>query len=143
MASCPAKYNNNEDSLVLLQHNPLKSSYDPHTSTKISVPCINDYTARLFEVETNEIEGINCEISSQHSNDNSNLDTGSPNDFYDNNDDEDSYNPQAKLSTTASKVQIKLNNLINNHKASLKLHDDIVDLFNEYIASLNFYLNAR
>ena len=58
MASCPAKYNNNEDSLALLQHIPLKSSYDPHTSTKISVPCINDYTARLFEVDTHEIEGI-------------------------------------------------------------------------------------
>ena len=58
MASCPAKYNNNEDSLALLQHIPLKSSYDPHTSTIISVPCINDYTARLFEVDTNEIEGI-------------------------------------------------------------------------------------
>ena len=42
-----------------------------------------------------------------------------------------------------SKVQIKLNNLINNHKASLKLHDDIVNLFNEYIASLNVYLNAK
>ena len=41
-----------------------------------------------------------------------------------------------------SKVQIKLNNLINNHKASLKLHDDIVDLFNEYISSPNFDLYA-
>ena len=41
-----------------------------------------------------------------------------------------------------SKVQIKLNNLINNHKASLKLHDDIVNLFNEYIASPNFDLNT-
>ena len=67
MTSCPAKYNNNQDSLALLQHNPLKSSYDPHTSTKITVPCINDYTARLFELETNEIEGINCDISEQHS----------------------------------------------------------------------------
>ena len=95
MASCPAKYNNNQDSLSLLQHNPLKSSYDPHTSTKISVPCINNYTARLFEVlETNEIEGINCDIS--------NSDTGSPYDFYDNDYDEDSYNPQNQLSTAVS-----------------------------------------
>jgi hypothetical protein len=95
MASCPAKYNNNQDSLALLQHNPLKSSYDPHTSTKISVPCINNYTARLFEVlETNEIEGINCDIS--------NSDTGSPYDFYDNDYDEDSYNPQNQLSTAVS-----------------------------------------
>ena len=42
-----------------------------------------------------------------------------------------------------SKVQIKLNNFINNHKASLKLHDDIVNLFNEYIASPNFDLNKK
>jgi hypothetical protein len=39
--------------------------------------------------------------------------------------------------------QIKPNNLINNHKALLKLHDDIVDLFHEYIASPNFDLNAN
>ena len=92
MASCPAKYNNNQDSLALLQHNPLKSSYDPHTSTKISVPCINNYTARLFEVETNEIEGINCDISKQHSTDDGGSDTGSPYDFYDNDYDEDRLN---------------------------------------------------
>ncbi len=41
-----------------------------------------------------------------------------------------------------SKVQIKLNNLINNHKASLKLHDDIIDLVNEYISSPNFDKNT-
>jgi hypothetical protein len=32
-------------------------------------------------------------------------------------------------------LQIRLNELINNHKASLKLHDNIVDLFNDYISS--------
>jgi hypothetical protein len=57
MASCPSK--------ALPRHNPLKSSYDPHTSTNIAVPCINDDTALLFEVETNEIEGIDDDISSQ------------------------------------------------------------------------------
>ena len=31
-------------------------------------------------------------------------------------------------------LQIRLNELINNHKASLKLHDDIVDIFNDYIS---------
>jgi hypothetical protein len=142
MTSCSAKYGNNADSLALLQHNPLKTSYDPHTSTNISVPCINDDTALLFEVETNEIEGIDCDISSQLSTDDSDSDTGSPYHFYDNDYDEDSYNPQAQLSTAVSKVQIKLNNLMNNHKASLKLQDDIVNLFNEYIASPNFDLNA-
>jgi hypothetical protein len=32
-------------------------------------------------------------------------------------------------------LQIRLNKLINNHKVSLKLHDNIVDLFNDYISS--------
>ena len=45
---------------------------------------------------------------------------------------------QGQSSTAASKLQIKLNNLINSHKAPIKLYDDIVDLFNEYIGSNNF-----
>ena len=65
MASCPAKYRNNDDTLELLGHNPLKSSYDLYTSTNIAVPCINDDTAFLFEVERNEIEGIDDDISSR------------------------------------------------------------------------------
>ncbi len=48
------------------------------------------------------------------------------------------YDPQSQPSTAVSKVQIKLNNLINNHKAYLKFNDDIVNLFNEYISSNNF-----
>jgi len=94
MASCPAKYNNNEDSIALLHHNPLKSSYDARMSTNISVPSINEDTTKLFEVETNEIEGINNDnASSQHSTDGSDSDIGSPYDLYDNDYDEDSYNP--------------------------------------------------
>jgi hypothetical protein len=140
MASCPAKYNH----LELLHHNPLKSIYDAHMSTNISVPSINEDTTKLFQVETNEIEGIHTDIAgSQHSTDGSDTDVGSPFDLHENDYNEDSYNPQGQLSTAVSKVQIKLNNLINNHKASLKLHDDIVVLFNEYIASPNFDLNAK
>ncbi len=114
-------------------------------STNISVPSINEETTKLFEVEMNEIQGINNDIAgSQHSTDGSDTDVGSPYDLHDNDDyDEDSYNPQTQLSMAVSKVQINLNNLINNHKASLKLHDDIVVLFNEYIASPNFDLNAK
>jgi hypothetical protein len=33
---------------------------------------------------------------------------------------------QGQQSTAASKLQIKLNNLINSHKAPIKLYDDIV-----------------
>ncbi len=37
-----------------------------------------------------------------------------------------------------SKVQIKLNYQINNHKASLKLYDGIVDFLNDNVLSSNF-----
>ncbi len=52
-----------------------------------------------------------------------------------NNFDGNYYDPQSQPSTAVSMVQIKLNNLINNHKAPLKLYDNIVHLFNEYILS--------
>ena len=42
-------------------------------------------------------------------------------------------NAQGQQSTAASKLQIKLNHLINTHKAPIKLYDDIVHLFNEYM----------
>ena len=45
-----------------------------------------------------------------------------------------------QLSTAVLKVQIKLNNLIINHKDAIKLYeyDDIVELFNNYISSPTF-----
>ena len=97
MASCPAKYSKNDDSIELMGHHPLKSSYYQHSSTNIAVPCINDDTALLFEVKRNEIEGIDDDISSQLSTDNSGSDTDSPYDPYNNDYDEDSCNPQAQL----------------------------------------------
>ncbi len=48
------------------------------------------------------------------------------------------YDSQGQQSTAVSKVQIKLSNLINNHKRLLKLYHDIVDLFNDYVPSPNF-----
>ena len=45
---------------------------------------------------------------------------------------------QGQQSTETSKVQIKLNHLINSHNAPLKLYDDIVNLFNKYMSSDNF-----
>ena len=64
MASCPAKYNH----LKLLHHNPLKSTYDAHMSTNISVPSNNEDTTKFFEVEMKEIEGSDI-AGSQHSTD--------------------------------------------------------------------------
>ncbi len=119
MGSCSAKYNH----LELLNHNPLKSTYDACMSTNISVPNIKEETTKLFDVQTNKIEGtINDIAGSQHSTDGSDSDGASSYDLHNNDDyNEDYYNPKAQRSTAVSKVQIKLNNLINNHKASLKL----------------------
>jgi hypothetical protein len=114
-------------------------------STNISVPSIKEETTKLFEVKTNKIEGTNNYIvGSQHSTYGSNSDGAFSYDLHNNNDyNEDYYNPKAQCSTAVSKVQIKLNNLINNHKASLNLHDVIVVLFNDYISSPHFDLNAK
>ena len=143
MASCPGKYNNNEDSRRVMQHNPLKSTYDYIQPTKNSFPSINEFSPKLCEAEIDNSAGLNGDISSQHSTDGSHLDINAPFDCYENNYNDNSYNPQGQLSTAVSKVQIKLNNLINNHKASLKLYDDIVNLFNEYITSPNFDAIAK
>ena len=72
---------------------------------------------------------INSDTNSQNSTHGSHSDINTPYDCYENNFNDDSYNPQRQLSTAVSKVQIKLNNLINNHKALLKLPDDIVNLY--------------
>ena len=45
---------------------------------------------------------------------------------------------QGQQSTAAAKLQIKLNHLINSHKAPIKLYDDIIQLFNEYMCSDKF-----
>jgi hypothetical protein len=96
---------------------------------------------RLFEM--NDSEDIESNTSTQHSIDNSVLDINPPDDYYKNNYDYESYNTQGQPNTTMSKVQIKLNNLINKHKASLKLYNDIVNLFDEYILSPNFDKHAK
>ncbi len=43
-----------------------------------------------------------------------------------------------QCSTAVSKLQIQLNDRINRHKAPLQLHNEIVNLFNDYISSNNF-----
>ena len=56
------------------------------------------------------------------------------------NNDSDHATHVMEASTT---LQIPLNELINNHKASLKLHDDIVDIFNDYISLPTFDRNKK
>jgi hypothetical protein len=40
--------------------------------------------------------------------------------------------------TAITKLQVMLNEVVNNHKASLKIHDDIMHLFVEYNSSPSF-----
>ena len=45
---------------------------------------------------------------------------------------------QGQQITAAAKLQIKLNHLISSHKVPIKLYNDIIQLFNEYMCSDNF-----
>ncbi len=45
---------------------------------------------------------------------------------------------KGQRTTAITKLQVMMNEVINNHKASLKIHDDIVHLFNKYISSPYF-----
>ncbi len=145
ISSCQQKYDNKEHGHGIFEHNPLKSSYDFCKSTNdecLNEPIANDQCGKLFERKTmdnnemsfssptrNDINKTNDDIDDQS------LDYNNFNGNY--------YDPQSQPSTAVSKVQIKLNNLINNHKASLKLYDNIVNLLNEYISSNNFDLFAN
>ncbi len=55
----------------------------------------------------------------------------------------DDYDHQGKRTTAITKLQVKLNDIINNHKAYLKMHDDIVHIFNECISSPSFDKYAK
>ena len=48
-----------------------------------------------------------------------------------------------QCSTSVSKLQIQLNDLINHHKATLQMYDDIVTLLNEYMQSPNFTKHVK
>ena len=50
---------------------------------------------------------------------------------------------QGQQTTAAAKLQVRLNHLINSHKAPVKLYDDIIQLFNDYISSNNFNKYTR
>ncbi len=105
-------------------------------------PCLS-HGKEMLRIDSND-ECVNKNgLKYMHSTEDSNcsIDPGYnlKDNYYDNN----SCDLQQQLSTDVSKVQIKLNHLINNHRASLKLHDDIMNLFNEYTSSLNFDLYAK
>ena len=89
----------------------------------------NEPTFGLSDTDNN-IGTVNSMHHSEHN-------FGLQSDSNDNCNDDD-YDPQGQQSTAISEVQIQLNILINNHKASLKLYDDIINFSNDYVSSPNF-----
>ena len=55
----------------------------------------------------------------------------------------DSFSTNNCHTTTVTKMQIILNDLMNKLKASLKLHDDIVEVINRYVSYPNFNKHTR
>ena len=129
---CPTKYDNGQQEVChqLLDHNPLQSSYDIHG-------LINYSRLELLDVPHS------TDLNSINSTDESTFVIDHENEFSDTNYDNNLSESDNQFSTAVSKVQIRLNNLINNHKASIKLYDDIVQLFNDYISSPNFDQYAK
>ena len=130
LASCPMKYNTSDESprnQGHYDHNPLKSAYKKY-------PLNNEFNFASF--------GDNDDLSytTHSSGTTSEVESDLPPDP-----DSDPFpiESQGQYSTAVSKVQIKLNHLINSHKAPLKLYDDVVNLFNEYISSPNLDIYAK
>ena len=116
-------------------HNPLKSCYD------------QDEHHNPFAVYDDEFDNSSILDQNSTSSEQEDLEGGgnlTEDDLGDINDEVDElanygYEDTNRQCTTAvSKLQIRLNDLINQHKAPLQLHDDIVHLFNDYISSENF-----
>ena len=119
---CTERHTNQQDNgdHLFLDHNPLKSCYDQGEHRD------------PWAVYDNELDELSIE---------ENLSEDDLGDINDEDNQCDSYQNKdtfGQSSTAISKVQIRLNDLINRHKAPLLLYDEIVHLFNDYISSDNF-----
>ena len=124
-------------------YQPLKSCYDndDHLLPFNVYDDLDEYSSDDSEIidDGRSINGVHIdyqsgdedEINMQEENGRDDIDES------DQNKNENSY------STAVSKVQIRLNHLINCHKAPLKMYDDIVTLFNEYMSSPNFTKHVK
>ena len=140
IGKCPKKYNGEQDSDEFHQyrhHDPLESCaamdyHDYIEYSKVDILEVNEYKSDSSSVESRvEIDDEHFSFTQSYDE----YDYTNDNDL----DDGDEYH----VSTAISKLQIKLNVLINAHKASIKLYDDIVGLFNDYITSPHFDKCAR
>ncbi len=129
---------------LILGHNPLKSFYDQGEH-------LNSWA--VYEDEFDELRILEENSSSKEQEDVgggvnlTEVDFGgnlAEDDLGDINDEDNQHanyeyeDTNGQSSTAISKLQIRLNDLINRHKAPLKLYDEIVHLFNDYISSDNF-----
>ena len=119
---CTERHTSQQDNgnHLFLDHNPLKSCYDQGEHR-------NPWA--VYEDELDELSN------------GGNLSEDDLGDINDEDNQRDSYQNKdtfGQSSTAISKLQIRLNDLINQHKAPLQLYDEIVHLFNDYISSDNF-----
>ena len=120
---CRERHNASEQNVAnhhFVEHNPLKSCYDQGEHLN------------PFAVYDGEFD--NSSISEEEPDDNfgnthTDFDEFGQNGFHD---------TKGQCSTALSKLQIRLNDVINRHKAPLLLYDEIVHLINDYISSDNF-----
>lgn len=138
-----------EDSHHQIDHHPLRSFHNNVENNETSLnnddyfcgDCDDNIDYEAIAVNDNDNDNVDSVHGSRFFSDSS----FSSNDEFNNSHEfhNDYKEAQQQQSTAASKLQIKLNNLINQHKVPIKLYDDIIYLFNEYISSDNFNKYAR
>ena len=128
---------------VLHEHNPLQSRYNR-----------GDHLNPFAVYDDLDLSNSDDDSVVLDNNNGSNMDTNdgysSGDDFIMNGHDEAAEDVLAgdnkthgQCSTAVSKLQIRLNNVINSHKAPLRLYDDVIHLVNEYISSDSFSKHAK
>ena len=137
MRWCDLKYASLRDDAnhIESEYQPLKSCYnnDEHLLPFNLYDHIDEYSSDDSELSDGE-------LSLSEDEDNINMQEDNSGDYHEEMDQNDHVNSN---STAVSKVQIRLNDLINRHKAPLKMYDDIVTLFNEYMSSPNFSKHVK
>ena len=120
---CRERHNASEQNVAnhnFLEHNPLKSCYD-------QAEHLNPFAVYDGEFDNSSISEE--EPDDNFGNTHTDFDEFGQNGFHD---------TKGQCSTALSKLQIRLNDVINRHKAPLLLYDEIVHLINDYISSDNF-----
>jgi hypothetical protein len=128
---------------VLHEHNPLQSRYNQR-----------DHLNPFAVYDDLDFSNSDDDSVLLDNNNGSNMDTNdgysSADDFIMNGHDEAAEDvlggdnkTHGQCSTAVSKLQIRLNNVINSHNAPLRLYDDVVHLVNEYISSDSFSKHAK